>query len=182
MSKELKSKINKCPCCSGLDFSECCAKYILDKEIPQTPEQLMRSRYTAYALADIDYVFETMRDFALKDADRAESLKWAKTSRWLGLDILKSSEVKETDTDASVEFVAKFIQDHKQHNLKEHAKFKKYNGRWYYVGDINDVEHGHGCECHPTVTNVQPIRVNKIGRNDPCTCGSGLKYKKCCLA
>ena len=50
--------------------------------------------------------------------------------------------------------------------------------------------HSHACgsHCHADHgeglirTLPQPQRTSKIGRNDPCLCGSGKKYKKCCLA
>lgn len=125
------------------------------------------------SLVDIDYVFDTMREDALKDADHQESVKWAKNSKWLGLKIINTSDIDNNTTEGQVEFIASYILDNQTHNLKEHSNFKRIDNRWYYVGDyINDV-----------VVNHEPIRVGtKIGRNDPCTCGSGKKYKKCCLA
>jgi preprotein translocase subunit SecA len=33
----------------------------------------------------------------------------------------------------------------------------------------------------PTVTETIRHRGEKVGRNDPCPCGSGKKYKSCCL-
>ena len=68
----------------------------------------MRSRYTAYTIADIDYVFDTMRDSALKDADRDESLKWAKNSKWYGLNIISSSDINKDSTEGEVVFIASY--------------------------------------------------------------------------
>lgn len=163
-----------CNCNSGLEYNNCCELYISGKKIPDTPEQLMRSRYTAYTIANIDYIFDTMRDSALKEACPKESLKWAKNSKWLGLKILKSSIDKDNIT-GDVEFIASYIIENKKHDLKEHSKFKKYDGKWYYVGTIADYISNQN-----KVETVRLTDEQKIGRNDPCFCGSGKKYKKCC--
>lgn len=171
----IKLNLKQCPCCSGNNYNDCCGQFISKANFPESPEQLMRSRYTAYAIANIDYIFDTMREKALKGADRAESLKWSKTSNWLGLEIIEASDVDSSSDYGEVKFVAKFIQDNKQHELKEHSSFKKIDGRWYYVG---------GIENYDIENNYKPVEqrvAQKIGRNDPCTCGSGKKYKKCCL-
>lgn len=169
-------KPNCCPCGSDTEYSNCCGLYISNKELPETPEQLMRSRYTAYTLGEIDYVFDTMRDDALVQADRAESLRWAKTSKWLGLEIVNASDVDSDSTNGEVKFIASYIQNNQRHDLKEHSQFKKYDGRWYYIGGVENYDK---VESMPQV--VQQRVANKIGRNDPCSCGSGKKYKKCCL-
>jgi SEC-C motif-containing protein len=165
------SEQNKCPCLSGNEYSQCCGPYIKGDNIPGTPEQLMRSRYTAYTMANIDYVFATMADGALKQSDRAESLKWAKTSKWLGLEVTDAPVVNSDADYGEVEFIASFAQNNKQHKLKERAKFKKIEGRWFYTGNA---------VVNKNINNIDPVKVNKVGRNDPCSCGSGKKYKKCC--
>ncbi len=94
----------------------------------------MRSRYTAYTLANIDYIFDTMRGEALKAADRKASLQWARAAQWLGLKILNVSVVSADSQTGFVEFVARYVQDQQPCNLQENSEFRKYGGRWYYVG------------------------------------------------
>ncbi|MBP9722782.1 MAG: YchJ family protein [Gammaproteobacteria bacterium] len=157
-----------CPCGSNNQYLDCCGLYITADKFPETPEQLMRSRYTAYTMANIDYIFDTMRDNALKNSDRVEALKWAKSSKWLGLEVLKTS-VNLENTEGEVEFIAKFQQNSHTQEHREHAKFKKYHNKWYYIGEV------------PKVKAIPQLNKEKIGRNDECHCGSGKKYKKCCL-
>lgn len=172
MNKILIEDSVNCPCGSNSTYIDCCGQYIKLDKIPATPEQLMRSRYTAYTIADIDYVFATMRDNALKDADRKESERWAKSSKWLGLKILEAPEVSIDSNEGTVEFIASYVLDNQTHNLREHSKFKKYDDRWYYTGNVIE----------QSMPRIETITVGeKIGRNDPCNCGSGKKYKKCCL-
>ena len=111
----------------------------------------MRSRYTAYALKNVDYILETQ-----VDQDREAVERWAENAEFQELRIVRSDE----DT---VEFEADYRQDSQQHTHRELSHFEKRNGRWLFV------------KGHPPTR-----RASKVGRNDPCTCGSGKKYKKCC--
>ena len=163
-----------CPCGTNLTYKNCCGQYIENKAIPQTPEQLMRSRYTAYTLVNMDYIFDTMRGEALKSSSRKDSTEWAKTSKWLGLQILQTSPITSDSNDGEVEFIASYQQKNGRIDLKEHSKFERHEGRWYYVGSLS--------ESYNLPERITPVQVvNKPGRNDPCDCGSGKKYKKCCL-
>lgn len=146
---------NNCPCGKNETYAACCEKYISGAEIPSTPEDLMRSRYTAYSKANIDYIQQTMKSPAADNYDPVEAKKWAQSTKWLGLKVLKSSQ----DNDHGlVEFAAFYSNHDKQNCIYEISLFERENGRWYYID------------------GKQP----KIGRNDPCICGSEKKYKKCC--
>jgi uncharacterized protein YchJ len=81
-----------CPCGSSIDFDQCCARFITAAELPQTPEQLMRSRYTAYTQANIDYIVKTMKAPANIDFDPVEAKSWAKDVKWLGLEVANTSQ------------------------------------------------------------------------------------------
>ena len=160
-----------CPCGSEKLYKDCCECFLSGTKLPDTPEELMRSRYTAYTKGYIDYIFSTMRDSALKNSDREASRNWSKTSRWLGLQVLEKEMLSETD--ATVLFKVEFEHSNKKQILSEKSVFKKYDNKWYYVGNV-------AVDANQEV--IKPVTVDKIGRNDPCTCGSGKKYKKCCLA
>lgn len=135
MNKSTSANLQQCPCGGKPEYIQCCGQFISGEAIPQTPEQLMRSRYTAYTIANVDYIQSTMLDDALKSFDRKESLNWAKNSKWIGLKILSAPEITSTDQEGNVEFVASYIQNHQVQHLREHSKFKKQDGRWYFVGD-----------------------------------------------
>jgi SEC-C motif-containing protein len=166
-----------CPCQSGKSFQECCEPYVTFVKPAPTPEALMRSRYTAFTLANVDYIEKTMRGHAAEGFNRASSLKFAKESEWVGLDIVRSYQP--FDNIGYVEFVAHYndSKGHHQH-LAELSEFQLEDGQWYYVDGKQETHH-HG---HHHDETPQPIRHSapKVGRNDPCTCGSGKKYKKCC--
>ena len=134
----------------------------------------MRSRYTAYARGAIDYLRETLAPSERGDFNEAETRNWARSAEWRGLQIIEASGDK-------VEFVAKYRAGGKTLEHHEVSTFTKQDGRWYFVdGESHVHEEGKGHEHHP-VEPVKPIirETPKIGRNDPCHCGSGKKYKKC---
>ncbi len=158
----------KCACGSGKEFVECCEPFLTGKKKPQTAEQLMRSRYVAFTLANMDYIDVTNHESTRGDIDREANEAWARQSEWLGLEILKTQAGGPNDDSGQVEFVVQFKikgETHKHHELSE---FKKEAGQWYFV-DGKDPR-------KVTVRREGP----KVGRNDPCPCGSGKKYKKCC--
>ena len=66
-----------CICGSGKNNVDCCAQYIGGEKLPLDPESLMRSRYTAYANANIAYIAATMRGAALVGFDPKSALQWA---------------------------------------------------------------------------------------------------------
>ena len=116
-----------CPCCSGKTYENCCEPYHLGKKIPQTPEQLMRSRYTAFALVLTNYLVETTHSSTQKDNDFSDIEDWAKSNKWLKLEIVFAKDNK-------VRFRA-FYQD-KNNEIYEHdelSTFAQENGKWVYV-------------------------------------------------
>ena len=130
----------------------------------------MRSRYTAYVKHDIAHLERTLsadqrKDFAADDAKR-----WAESSEWLGLTILRTEKGGADDQEGLVEFSARFRTEGKEHEHVETAVFGREESRWTYTGQLQPAGQ--------TVRRETP----KIGRNDPCPCGSGKKYKKCCGA
>jgi len=124
----------------------------------------MRSRYSAYVTGKLDHVERTLAPEIRQDFNRAEAERTAEQVEWLGLDVLSSSETADTGT---VEFHFRFRRDGQELGQHELASFRRENGRWLYVsGKVGP--------------KPLPRQVEKIGRNDPCPCGSGKKYKKCC--
>lgn len=169
-----------CDCGNTQSFEECCGPYLKGLTWPDTAEKLMRSRYTAFARGDIRYIGKTLIGKAAKDFNEKETLDWSKTSQWLGLEILKTEKGQLSDETGTVEFVAKYKQQGQVLEHHEVSKFKKdSHGHWMFMdGDSHVHEEGQGHHHHSPVQQL--IREEpKIGRNDPCHCGSGKKFKKC---
>ena len=167
-----------CPCRSldqeKLNLENCCGPYLSKKKAAPTSEALMRSRYSAYVVKNIDYIDETQVNSATEVFNKEEALKWADSAEWTGLEIKGTQKGQPEDTTGVVEFIAHYKDKASGTELKHHetASFQKKGGAWKFMeGKI------HGAPGQ-TVKRVEP----KVGRNDPCSCGSGKKFKKCCGA
>jgi SEC-C motif-containing protein len=168
-----------CPCCSSIEFEACCGPFISGHAQPDTAEKLMRARYTAHTRADIEYIKITTAPESRKDFDEAETRKWAEGVKWKGLKIQDTKKGGPEDQDGMVEFTATYEVQGQGIDHHEVAQFRKANnGNWLFVdGEAHTHKEGEGHHEKPvTVKRESP----KIGRNDPCPCGSGKKYKKCC--
>lgn len=122
--------MQNCPCGTGKNYAECCGVFIEGQQKPLTPEELMRSRYSAYTRANIDYIAHTMKSPAKDRFDAKSAREWAKRVEWLKL------EVKTTSIQGSkgyVEFIALFKERGKINILHELSEFHLENGAWYYV-------------------------------------------------
>ena len=120
-----------CPCCSSKTYDACCKSYLDGKQIPPTAEALMRSRYTAYSLANINYIADTMKEQALEGFDSKDAKAWAEQVQWQKLDVLNSDEQEDR---ATVEFRAYYVYNGKLQVMQENSVFRRILGRWYYIG------------------------------------------------
>jgi len=157
-----------CPCGSGQLFEACCGPLIAGAPAP-TAEALMRSRYVAYGRGDIDYLTKTLSTDARADFDPIEAQGVAAESVWTGLEIREVSAGGESDEEGTVEYVARLKYRNQARLHHERATFAREDGQWRCTGG----------EVSP---KQPPRRVVSVGRNEPCPCGSGKKYKKCCGA
>ncbi len=151
-----------CPCDSQQLYVSCCAPFIAGKKNPKTPEALMRSRYTAYTLANIDYIKETMRGSALTGFDETAAKRWALKVNWIKLKVLKVVLVHAST--GYVEFEASFVDGSRLKVIHEYSEFSFAQGRWYYIGGVH----------YPTAHAEQ-----MISRGMNCPCGSQRKFKNC---
>ncbi|NDD58697.1 MAG: hypothetical protein EBZ47_05515 [Chlamydiae bacterium] len=125
-----------CPCGSLILFTECC-KPLLDRtSLAQSAKQLMRSRYTAFTLADVNYLKATMKKKALSGFHKEKVKNFALSVHWEGLEVISSHE-DESGEVGEVEFVARFSHKKMQHRIHELSKFEKIDGKWYYVEGIH---------------------------------------------
>ena len=153
-----------CPCGSGLAFDSCCGPFLGRERLPPTAEALMRSRYTAYVRGLIPYVGDTTAPETRAEFDPESATNWATQSQWLGLRIVRTERGGALDEVGMVEFVATYRNAGRLVEHRERAEFRKASdGQWLFV---------RGAPPEPV----------KAGRNDPCPCGSGKKFKKCCGA
>ena len=160
--------MSMCYCGSEKPFKQCCEPFIKGSAKPETAQQLMRSRYTAFATGAVDYIHKSILPSKRSDFDEKATREWSANSQWHGFEIKSAEKGGPEDTTGTVEFIATYSTDDTTHNHHEIAEFKKQNGRWYFVDG--------------TLQSQKPyVRPEpRIGRNDPCSCGSGKKYKKCC--
>ena len=158
--------MSTCPCGSGAAYAVCCEPIITGAQPAATAEQLMRARYSAYVGVEMDFVFESTHPDHRQDFDHAGTQEWAESSDWLGLEIIGTKQGDVEDSVGEVEFIARFREKGLLREHHENAHFKKDNGQWAFS--------------EGEMMKPKPVIINKPGRNEPCTCGSGLKYKKCC--
>ena len=159
----MKKQNKKCPCGNGHSVEKCCLPVILGETKAQSPEQLMRSRYTAYVKGCAAYILSSWHS-----STRPAELTLEANPDWSGLKIVNASDTKNGQCDeAYVEFIAGFMDNGVPGVLQERSRFILEQGEWRYV-DGEQIE-------------VSESRfIKKHGRNDLCSCGSGRKFKRCC--
>lgn len=115
-----------CPCGGGA-YAACCGRFIGQQQAPQTPQELMRSRYTAYTLGDEAYVRATWYARTLPDGPLVSVEPGMK---WLGLEVRRHAAAGDEGT---VEFVARYRVGGRAHRMHEVSRFVREEGRWYYL-------------------------------------------------
>ncbi len=155
-----------CPCRlleeKKIPYTKCCAPFHLKEKQASNPEELMRARYSAFSKGDINFLMETLHPSKRSDVEESDLREWAENSTWTGLEIVKA-------TNSTVEFKAHYEMKNEQYIHHELSEFRKEeNILYFYDGKLQQ----------GPVVRTSP----KVGRNDPCSCGSGKKFKKCCNA
>ncbi|MDR6844347.1 YchJ family metal-binding protein [Flavobacterium granuli] len=116
-----------CYCGSDKPFESCCGLYISGVQHAPTALALMKSRYSAYATQQVDYLLATTHSSERKYYSKEEILKWATANKWQKLEIISATE-------NTVEFKAYFIDESNNNQVHyEFSTFKKENGSWFYV-------------------------------------------------
>lgn len=123
-----------CYCGSDVRFADCCQPFIDGKSKPPTAEILMRSRYSAYVLCDVNYLLHTTHPSTRKFHDRESIKNWAEQSAWQKLEVLSTAGGNVKDKKGTVEFKAYYLDLNSQpHVHYEHSRFIKELGKWFYV-------------------------------------------------
>lgn len=124
----------ECPCGSKRALEHCCMPLLKGKKQPATAEVLMRSRYTAYVLANANYLIDTTHPRMRHLYSKKSILQWASENEWLRLEI-------ESATDVEVVFRAYFKDPSGQeHQHYEHSTFAFLGGKLYYVSGTFEAE------------------------------------------
>jgi SEC-C motif-containing protein len=156
-----------CPCGSNAAYDACCRPVIKGERTALSAEELMRSRYSAYVKKEMDHLLSSLHPDYRKEYDEKSSRAWAERAEWRGIRILKTTQGGADDCEGRVEFIVSYRENGFNQEHHELSSFKKEDGKWYFTT---------GKTMPKPVMRALP----KTGRNDPCPCGSGKKFKKCC--
>ena len=154
LKKVLAVKTDSCPCGSGTIYQDCC-RPLHQGQPASSPETLMRSRFSAFALQISSYLLDSWHP-----ETRPKLLELDPNTEWKRLEILST---KSDNSRGEVHFKATYYELDGWHLLEETSQFYLENNHWFY----------HSGDYQP-----QALTPN---RNDSCPCGSQRKYKKCCL-
>ena len=157
-----------CPCDSGKPFGDCCGPILSGAAKAETAEALMRARYSAYATGEVAFLKTSATKAVQAEFDEETSREWARSARWHSLEIMRTEGGGPSDDAGVVEFRALYSEGGELCNHHEVAAFVRDSDGWKFSD-------GEFVKDRPVVRE-EP----KVGRNDPCPCGSGKKYKKCC--
>ncbi len=160
---------NPCPCGTGQSFQVCCGELISNKRQARTAVELMRSRFTANRLKNIEYLLRTWHPDT-----RPLTLNEKAIPDWTELEIIHVRDGFETDREGSVEFRACAVNRKTVHVLHEISRFVHDGNTWYYKN--GEIKEASSQKNH----SLSASALKNTGRNNPCPCGSGKKYKKCC--
>ena len=130
----MSSIASYCPCGIQKTYPQCCGLIHTDIKNAKTAEQLMRSRYTAFTLANGDYLMESHHPSKRKIKEKHEIVQWAQSVTWLRLEVLHATKGSEHDTEGTVEFKAFFKEGATVRSIEENSRFVKEEGTWFYYG------------------------------------------------
>ena len=153
-----------CPCGSASAYVQCCGLFHSGASIPLTAEALMRSRFSAFYLHNEAYLLATWNS-----AQRPASIDFSdEKTQWLKLEIIAIKKGGIKDHKGSITFNAHYLLDNEIRVMNETSRFQKSDNRWFYItGNV---------KFYPAIE--QPMMQN---RNALCLCGSGKKFKHCCV-
>ncbi len=157
-----------CPCGSEQTYADCCEPIITGASNAATAEALMRARYTSYTKVEMDFLQASLHPDHTETNDDDGARDWAENSEWHSLEIVSTQDGGPDDEQGQVEFIASYTHQGEQQAYHEVAEFDQIDGKWYFR------------EGTPGTRKPIVREEPKVGRNDPCSCGSGRKYKKCC--
>lgn len=127
-----------CPCNPKIPFSSCCEPILKGEKRAPTAEALMRSRYSAYVLGHSLYLLKTVHPFQVHPETINTAVEATlREIKWTGLDILKTDQGMDPDSQGMVEYIASYTLKGEPFTLHEKSQFIKMEGEWKYTtGEI----------------------------------------------
>jgi SEC-C motif-containing protein len=123
-----------CYCGSLKSYSNCCETAHKNIEAVLTAQQLMRSRYSAFVLANGDYLMHSHHTTTQPINEKKAIVKWAKSVQWIKLEVLETTSGLPNDTEGTVTFNAYFYENGEVDVIHEKSAFIKENNIWKYLG------------------------------------------------
>lgn len=148
---------NICPCGQG-QYATCCQPLHQHQKKAKTAEQLMRSRYSAFAKQQIDYLVKTTALLQQPQLNITAISDWSNSNHWQKLEVVQH-QAKINKYHASVEFKAYYHDGKNNQCHHEKSFFVQLQDTWYFLD--------------PTLDQYPTLK-------QPCVCGSGKKFKHCC--
>lgn len=156
-----------CPCGCEQAYNDCCQAIIMAEKLAETPEQLMRSRYSAYAKKNAEYIYHTYAFASQKEQSIDDIAQWAQQTQWLKLVIHFASDHQQdlaNNMKSQVEFSAFYQHQRQIWHMRERSNFVIEDNAWRYLdGEVSD-----------------SLALARPKRNEQCFCGSKKKFKQCC--
>lgn len=130
----MKTNKNKfhCPCGKDKEYINCCGIIHQDITKVKTAEDLMRSRYTAFTMGNIQYLKLSHLKKTAEYKDEIELKDWCQSVNWIKLEILSTFLGSENDDNGKVHFKAYYIENGKEYCIEEKSTFVKENNHWVY--------------------------------------------------
>lgn len=151
---------NFCPCGSSRLYEECCKGFHQGNLIADTPESLLRSRFSAFFMKDLEYVFKTSASKNQSDNLRRSLEEIAKVTRWLSLVILERFPQADKNKEPRIRYAAFLEREGKPFQIHELS---------FFTFEQNHLRYDRG----------EFLKAHSLGRNEPCWCGNGKKLKHC---
>lgn len=164
-----------CPCGLSATLADCCGRYIHGDQLAPTAEALMRSRFTAYSLGQVDYLLSTLHPSQRRRGEKLQLRQSLAQTRWLHLQVLDTAAGQPGDEQGEVEFVAVYglanpisgkfgllgqKAEPQLAQMHERSRFVCEAGQWFY-------------------SNGDQLPDYQPAKKQPCWCGSGKKFKQC---
>jgi SEC-C motif domain protein len=125
-----------CPCTSKKPYDSCCGPFHAGTALPGTAEQLMRSRFSAYALGKVDYLISTRCEARRAEEDREELARYCRSVSCVGLKIVGKEKGGQADDTGIVTFHASLQTQGRRSLHIETSTFAREQGRWVYVDGL----------------------------------------------
>lgn len=184
-----------CFCGSQSDFSSCCQPYLKKETTVHTAEQLMRSRFSAYASANAGYIYDTYAKSSQKEQSVKEIEDWSKACEWIALIIHPIEKSRQSTTEQFVEFSAFYITNNTLCELRERSRFILEESTFPALSTNSETKENMSLNTSSKQWRyidgdiISHQELAAIKRNEICPCNlyttawqvkKGKKYKHCC--